>query len=199
MADNQRTAITFWVSSRLKYWPPALIKGKNFVSGLCGKELEGDKTIQESPQKILQSFLCTGTVWLYLQLLLIDGFCSKYPALGRMQPPQAICCSVPVAVCESQVRMSDVHYPIPRDWLPSSLLQLTLWHSSSLLSSLLDLKVSCSVIYLLLRNDSSSDSLILPSLSLGQQGWILVESLVWEKFCLCSQVLKHIADLPGSY
>lgn len=55
--------------------------------------------------------------------------------------------------------------PSPKTGFSSSPLQLTLWHSSCLLSGLLDLKVSCSMIYLLLRNKLlfSSDPLILPS------------------------------------
>lgn len=194
--------MTFWVSTGLKYWLPAPIEGKCFVSALCGKELEGDKTVQESPWKILQSYLCTDTVWQYLQLLLIVGFCSRYPVLGRRQPPQAICCSVPLALCW-KVRWGCQTYiiPSPETGFSSSPLQLTLWHSSNLLSSLLDLKVSCSVIYLLLRKKLlfSSDPLIFPSLCLGQQSWILVGSFVWEKFGLYSQIFKHIAGLSDSY
>lgn len=163
---TKRTAITFWVSACLKYWLPASIESQYFVSALCGTELEGDKTIQESPWKILQSYLCPGTVCQYLQLLLIDGFCSKYPVLGRRQPLQAICCSVPLAFCwkvRQGCQMCVI--PSPKTGFSSSPLQLTLWHSSCPLSGLLDLKVSCSVIYLLLRNKLlfSSDPLILPS------------------------------------
>lgn len=86
---------------------------------------------------------------------------------------------------ESQVRTSDLHYPVPTDWLFP--LQLSIWHSSRLLTGLLDFKVSHSVIHLLHRNKLLFSSCCFLPCVMGQQSWILVGSLLWEKLCLCSQ------------
>lgn len=124
----------------------------------------------------------------HIQLFLIDGFCSKNPVLARWQPPQAICYSIPLAFCwKARLGRQTCIILSPQTGFSSFPLQLSIWHSSRLLTGLLDFKVSHSVIHLLHRNKLLFSSCCFLPCVMGQQSWILVGSLLWEKLCLCSQ------------
>lgn len=117
--------------------------------------------------------------------------------------PRAMCCSIPQAFCwKARLRCQTCIILSSETGFSSSPLQLALWHSSCLLTGLLDFSVSCSVICVLHRNNLlfSSKPLLFPSPYYGAAG---LDSggitCVAEIVPLLPDTLEHIAVLPGSY